>query len=113
MALEIANHSSRFGSTGSDGRFEFDDLSLGDYRLTVTDPVGSGVAFIAATLAGMRAGAIPSWAGWLGVIAGILALGSIIFLPQAAIGLWILIVSGGMFIRGMRTGGTGAPAAPA
>jgi len=83
------------------------------YVLHATGGAGAAAMIIAATLAGMRAGAIPTWAGWLGVIAGILALGSIIFLPQAAIGLWILIVSGGMFIRGMRTGGTGAPAAPA
>ena len=60
----------------------------------------------------MRARAIPAWAGWLGVIAGILALGSIIFFPQAAIGIWILVVSGGLFIRGMR-GQTPAPATPA
>src|SRR5213592_16833 len=87
-----------------------DDAS---YVLHATGGAGASAMIIAATLAGMRARAIPAWAGWLGVIAGILALGSIIFLPQAAIGLWILIVSGGMFIRGMRTGGTGAPAAPA
>jgi hypothetical protein len=83
------------------------------YVLHATGGAGAAAMIIAATLAGMRAGAIPTWAGWLGVIAGILALGSIIFLPQAAIGLWILVVSGGMFIRGTRTGETGAPAAPA
>jgi hypothetical protein len=50
----------------------------------------------------MRAAAVPSWAGWLGVVAGILALASIAFFPQAAIAIWILIVSGGMFTRGAR-----------
>jgi hypothetical protein len=60
----------------------------------------------------MRARAIPTWAGSLGLIAGVLALGSIIFFPQAAIGIWILVVSGGLFMRGMR-GQTRAPAAPA
>src|SRR5207249_8411482 len=39
------------GSTGSDGRFEFQDLSLGTYVLTVTDPVGTGIASTAASLA--------------------------------------------------------------
>jgi len=51
MALELANRSRRFGSTGSDGRFEFQDLSLGAYVLTVTDPVGTGIAGSTASLA--------------------------------------------------------------
>jgi hypothetical protein len=50
----------------------------------------------------MRAAAVPRWAGWLGVAAGILAIASIIFFPQAAIAIWILVVSGGMFVRGGR-----------
>jgi hypothetical protein len=57
---------------------------------------------IAASLAALRAAAVPKWAGWLGVVAGILALASIIFFPQAAIAIWILVVSGGMFMRGGR-----------
>jgi hypothetical protein len=87
-----------------------DDAS---YVLHATGGAGAAAMIIAATVAGMRAGAIPTWAGWLGVIAGILALASIVFFPQAAIAIWILIVSGGLFIRGMRTGETRAPAAPA
>jgi len=54
---------------------------------------------IAASLAAMRASVVPKWAGWLGVVAGVLALASIIFFPQAAIALWILIVSGLLFAR--------------
>jgi len=69
-----------------------------------TGGAGASAMIIAATLAAMRAGAIPSWAGWLGIIAGILALASIIFFPQAAIGLWILIVSGLLFARGASDG---------
>jgi hypothetical protein len=52
----------------------------------------------------MRARAVPSWAGWLGIVAGILALASIVFFPQAAIAIWILVVSGGLFVRGARDG---------
>src|SRR5947208_11991589 len=58
------------------------------YILHATGGAGASAMIIAATVAGMRARAIPAWAGWLGVIAGILALGSIIFFPQAAIGIW-------------------------
>ncbi len=74
-----------------------DDAS---YMLHATGGAGASAMIIAATLAAMRAAVIPKWAGWLGIIAGILALASIIFFPQAAIGLWILIVSGLLFARG-------------
>jgi hypothetical protein len=74
-----------------------DDAS---YVLHATGGAGASAMIIAATLAAMRAAVIPKWAGWLGIIAGILALASIIFFPQAAVGLWILIVSGLLFARG-------------
>jgi hypothetical protein len=87
-----------------------DDAS---YMLHATGGAGAAAMIIAATVAGMRARAIPGWAGWLGILAGILALFSIIFFPQAAIAIWILVVSGGMFMRGMSAGETGAAAPPA
>jgi hypothetical protein len=74
-----------------------DDAS---YMMHATGGAGASAMIIAATLAAWRAGVIPSWAGWLGMLAGFLALFSIIFFPQAAIGLWILIVSGLLFARG-------------
>jgi hypothetical protein len=87
-----------------------DDAS---YTLHATGGAGASAMIIAATVAAMRARAVPQWAGWLGILAGILALFSIIFFPQAAIGIWILVVSGGMFIRGMGGSDTGAEATPA
>ena len=74
-----------------------DDTS---YVMHATCGAGASAMIIAATLAAMRAAVVPKWAGWLGVAAGILALFSIIFFPQAAIALWILIVSGLLFARG-------------
>jgi uncharacterized protein involved in cysteine biosynthesis len=70
-----------------------------------TGGAGAAAMIIAASLAAMRATAVPSWAGWLGVVAGILALASIAFIPQAAIAIWILVVSGGIFLRGAREAG--------
>ena len=87
-----------------------DDAS---YMMHATGGAGASAMIFAATIAGMRARAIPGWAGWLGILAGLLALFSIIFFPQAAIGIWILVVSGGMFIRGMSGDQTGAAATPA
>jgi hypothetical protein len=75
------------------------------YVLHASGGAGASAMIIAASIAGMRATAVRPWVGWLGVAAGILALGSIAFFPQAAIAIWILIVSGGMFIRGARAEG--------
>jgi hypothetical protein len=70
------------------------------YVLHATGGAGASAMIIAATVAAMRARAVPTWAGWLGILAGLLALISIIFFPQAAIAIWLLVVSGGMFWRG-------------
>jgi hypothetical protein len=72
------------------------------YMLHATGGAGASAMILAASIAAMRAAAVPRWAGWLGVAAGILAIASIIFFPQAAIAIWILVVSGGMFVRGGR-----------
>ncbi|MFN8491312.1 MAG: carboxypeptidase regulatory-like domain-containing protein [Caldilineaceae bacterium] len=51
MALEIlGNNVTRFGSTADDGAFVFTDLKLGNYALTVTDPLGTGLAKATAAL---------------------------------------------------------------
>jgi hypothetical protein len=78
------------------------------YVLHATGGAGASAMIIAASLAARRARAIPSWAGWLGIVAGILALASIAFFPQLAIAIWILVASGGMFLRGARTEGSTA-----
>ena len=67
---------------------------------------GLGAMIIAASLAALRARAVPAWAGWLGIVAGILGLGLIIFFPWFIVAIWILVVSIGMFVRAGR-----APAA--
>jgi hypothetical protein len=73
------------------------------YVLHATGGAGAAAMIIAASLAALRAAAVPSWAGWLGIAAGILALASIVFFPQLAIAIWLLVVSVGMFVRGGRT----------
>jgi len=78
-----------------------DDAS---YVMHATGGAGASAMIIAASLAAMRAAVVPKWAGWLGFAAGILALGSIVFFPQAAIAIWILVVSGLLFARGARDG---------
>lgn len=64
-----------------------------------TGAVGLGAMIIAASLAFMWGGVWPNWAGWVGVLVGVLALGSIAFFPQFLFLLWILVVSIMMFLR--------------
>jgi hypothetical protein len=47
----------------------------------------------------------PTWAGWLGIAAGVVSLFSIIFFPQFVFLLWILTVSLLMFLRPVRYAG--------
>ena len=86
-----------------------DDAS---YILHATGGAGAAAMIIAASVAFMRTAVIPKWAGWLGVVAGILALASILFFTQAAIAIWILLASGLLFLRGAPGGDVRASAAP-
>jgi hypothetical protein len=67
-----------------------------------TGAVGLAAMIIAASLAFMWRGVWPNWAGWLGVVAGVLSLFSIVFFPQFLFLLWILIVSVLLFMRPAR-----------
>jgi len=83
------------------------------YVLHATGGAGAAAMIIAASVAAMRARAWPAWGGWLGVVAGILALASILFFTQAAIAIWIVVVSALLFFRGPRDDTTAAAATPA
>jgi hypothetical protein len=65
---------------------------------------GMSIMIIAASIAFMR-GTWPRWAGWLGVIVGVLALASIAFFPQFLFLAWVLVVSLLMFLRPDRYAG--------
>ena len=69
---------------------------------------GAGVAamMISASVAAMRARAVPAWAGWLGVVAGITAIFSIFFFPWIVTAVWLVIVSAMLFVAGGRSART-------
>jgi hypothetical protein len=71
---------------------------------------GLGAMIIAASLAGLRAGAVPRWAGWLGIVIGIIGLFLVIFFPWFVAAIWILVVSIGMFVRAGRAPAAAVPA---
>jgi hypothetical protein len=62
---------------------------------------GAGLAamIVAASVAALRAAAVPRWAGWLGIVVGVLSLGLIVFFPWFVAAIWVLVVSIGMFAR--------------
>jgi hypothetical protein len=74
---------------------------------------GAGLAalIVASSLAALRAAVVPRWAGWLGIVAGVLSLGLIIFFPWFVAAIWVLVVSIGMFARGGRFQEEPAPVA--
>jgi len=67
---------------------------------------GLSAMIIAASLAFMWRRTWPTWAGWLGVVVGILTLFSVAFFPQPLFLLWLLIVSVLLFLRPMRYAAT-------
>jgi hypothetical protein len=72
------------------------------WMLHASGGVGLGAMIIAASLAALRARAVPTWAGWLGIVVGILGLGLIIFFPWFLVAIWILVVSIGLFLGASR-----------
>src|SRR4029079_13789884 len=64
--------------------------------------VGLCAMIIAASLDALRVRAVPAWAGWLGIVVGILSLALIVFFPWFLAAIWILVVSVGMFLRAGR-----------
>ena len=69
--------------------------------------VGAAAMFIAASVAALRARAVPAWACWLGVVAGIVAIFSVFFFPWIVIAIWLVVVSAMLFVS------AGRPAAAA
>jgi hypothetical protein len=71
------------------------------YVMHATGAAALGAMIIAMSLAFMWGAVWPTWAGRLGVVVGILAIGAIFFFTQWIFLLWILVVSIVMFMRGI------------
>jgi hypothetical protein len=57
-----------------------------------TAGVAAALMIVPASLAAIRAG-VPAWLGWLGVVAGVLSLGTVAFLGMFAWMAWIAVAS--------------------
>jgi hypothetical protein len=74
------------------------------YVINASGAAGIAAMIIAASLVFKARGVWPSWAGWLGIVVGVLSIGSIVFFPQFLYLAWVLIVSIVMFLRPARYG---------
>jgi hypothetical protein len=52
-----------------------------------------GAMMVAVSIAALRARSLPAWLGWLGVLAGLVAVVSIFFFPWFAIAMWLVVAS--------------------
>jgi len=68
--------------------------------------IGFSAMMIATAVAALRAKIVRPWLGWLGVVAGIIAIAGIVGIPQIIAGLWLIVVSIALF----RSGGARRPA---
>ena len=63
------------------------------YVLHTSGGAGAAALIIGASLAFRRAGVVPGWAAVVGVIIGILAIGSIFFIPMILVAIWFVVAS--------------------
>ncbi len=104
FVIAIAMFTSAAFTANDTGKFRLDPNT---YRL-VNDlgyVVWVGAVIVAALLVwatsaiALRSGLLPKWFAWLGVLAGILQLLAIFFVPGFIFWGWILITSGLLFFR--------------
>jgi len=63
------------------------------YVLHTSGGAGAAALIIGASLAFRRAGLVPGWVAVVGVIIGILAIGSIFFIPMILVAIWFVVAS--------------------
>jgi hypothetical protein len=84
------------------------------YVIHASGGVGVGALIVATSVAAARAGSIPGWAGWTGVVIGVLAVGSVFFFPIVLLAVWLLVASIALFMATPATGATpSSPLTPA
>ncbi len=93
------------------GAIEFRDAPITETDLVRTLPqmgyamilLGGGFAAVVLVLTtsiiSLQTGVLPQWLAWLGIVAAIVLLFAVIFLPMVALLIWVLAVSGVLLVR--------------
>ena len=63
------------------------------YLIHSVGGAGLGAAIVAVSLAALGARAIPTWLGWVSVVAGIVVIFSFFFFPWFVIAIWLVVAS--------------------
>jgi hypothetical protein len=74
-------------------------MSLGYGAILVGGMLSAAVMIFAVSALTLRTGALPKWSAWVGFLAGIALLFAVIWIPQIALLIWTLCVSGAMLAR--------------
>jgi hypothetical protein len=78
------------------------------YIIHATGGAALGVMILAASIAFIRSNVVPKWAGWLGIIAALAGVTSVLFISVFVWMAWIVVVSVVLFVKG--SGATAPPA---
>jgi hypothetical protein len=74
-------------------------MSLGYGAILVGGMLSAAVMIFAISVLTLRTGALPKWSAWVGFLAAIALLFAVIWIPQIALLIWTLCVSGAMLAR--------------
>jgi hypothetical protein len=70
------------------------------YVMHASGGAALGVMILAASIAFIRSGVVPKWAGWLGLVAALAAVATMAFITTFVWLLWILVVALVLFWKG-------------
>ena len=74
--------------------------SVGYGSLLVWGGLAASAMVATVSVAALREAVFPAWFGGLGILAAVVMLGAVIFIPMAALPIWALIASVLLFMRG-------------
>lgn len=103
-----ANDTSKFRLDPNSYRL-FSDLG---YGIWVGAVIVAAVTVWATSAIALRAGVLPKWFAWLGILAGVLQLFAIFFVPAFIFWGWVLLASVLLFVRPRQASRTVSPPSP-
>jgi hypothetical protein len=74
-------------------------MSLGYGAILVGGMLSAAVMIFTISVLTLRTGVLPKWSAWVGFLAAIALLFAVIWIPQIALLIWTLCVSGAMLAR--------------
>jgi hypothetical protein len=74
-------------------------MSLGYGAILVGAMLSAAVMIFAVSVLTLRTAVLPKWSAWVGLLAAIALLFAVVWIPQVALLIWMLCVSGAMLAR--------------